>query len=202
VGRSGWLVLAGSIPSSSEGSGWLDRLLGCLDLDRPAFWLAQDPDDAWPTELLDDLEEILQTSIPLISPSEPSWEEAGFLLMAGSPDDIPGPAIAGRLLQCLDGGGVIMAMSDAAADFGEIRLASAGGGLQQGLGWLPGGLVLPGQDSGKGEGPARGWLQSTEKRYVLRLPTGTVFALGPGSEAEVWGGTPPGIVLGPGWTHA
>lgn len=201
IGTDGWLVLAGSIPDSSEGSGWLDHLLARMDLDRPAVWLSLEAGEVEPAEFLDDLEDTLMTSVAIASPSDSGWEEAGLLLLGGPSGAGPGPNLGLRLKSCLDLGGVVMAMGLAAGDFGDGVVSSDDGLVRPGLGWLSGGLILTGPDDPQLGASVRGWLQSPERRYALRLPEGSVFALGPGSEAEVWGGPPPGIILGPAWTH-
>jgi hypothetical protein len=199
VGASGWLVLAGSIPEPTGDSGWMDRLLGGLDLDRPVVWLTPDPEAIEPGRLIDDLEDALLTSVAVMSPSEGAWEEAGLLLVQGfSATHLV--SLGPRLRACLDDGGVILAMEASATAFGEATASSSV--VQDGLGWLPGAAILLEREYAGLEPTVRGWLQSPERRIALRLPAGSVFALGPGSEAAVWDGPPPGIVLGSGWTRA
>jgi hypothetical protein len=201
IGRSGWLVLAGSVPSLAGGSAWMDRLLPHLDLGRAVVWLASDPEGPQPTKFLDDIEDLLGAEVVRRSPAEDGWESAGMLLLTDPSPVSMLPTLRHRLLACLEGDGIVMAVGQPAAGFGEAIRSPLGGMPGEGLGWLPGSVVLPEGEALADDG-WRSWLQSPEKRFAIRLPADSMLALGPAGEVEAWGRAQPGVILGSAWRHA
>jgi hypothetical protein len=201
IGRSGWLVLAGSVPSLAGSSAWMDRLLPRMDLGRAVVWLAADPEGPQPTKFLEDIEDLLGAPVDRQSPAEDGWEAAGLLLITDPSPVSMVPALRTRLLTCLEGGGIVMAVGEPAAGFGEAIHSPLGGAPGEGLRWLPGSVVLPEEEALPDDG-WRTWLQSPEKRFAIRLPADSMLALGPAGEVEAWGGAQPGVILGSAWRHA
>ena len=200
IGRSGWLVLAGSVPSLAGGSAWMDRLLPRMDLGRAVVWLAADPEGTQPTKFLEDIEDLLGAPVDRQSPAEVGWETAGLLLITDPSPVSMLPALRNRLLTCLEGDGIVMAVGQPATGFGGAIRSPLGGAPDEGLGWLPGSVVLP-EGEELAEDGWRRWLQSREKRFAIRLPADSMLALGPAGEVEAWGGAQPGVILGSAWRH-
>jgi hypothetical protein len=202
VRAAGWLILAGSIPGSEVGTGWMEQLLGHADLSKPVCWLETDADPVEGSEFLNEIEELIEASIDPTPIDRAGWENAGLLLLPGRgrATGWVAPETTVRLLACLQSGGTLAAFGSPAAAFGEI-LPTAAGALSPGLGWLPGAVILTEEGPTVQEPAIRSWLRGPEKRYALRLAEASVLALGPEREVEVWGNPPPGLTLGSAWSR-
>jgi hypothetical protein len=178
----------------------MDRLLPRMDLGRAVVWLAADPEGTQPTKFLEDIEDLLGAPVDRQSPAEVGWETAGLLLITDPSPVSMLPALRNRLLTCLEGDGIVMAVGQPATGFGGAIRSPLGGAPDEGLGWLPGSVVLP-EGEELAEDGWRRWLQSREKRFAIRLPADSMLALGPAGEVEAWGGAQPGVILGSAWRH-
>lgn len=103
------------------------------------------------------------------------------------------------VLTALSEGGVVLAAPGASSCLGSWILPSGGEEVAPGLGWLPGAVVLPGQEDPIDEERVRLLLKSQDRAYALGLPTSSILALGPQGQVEVWGETAPKLALGTGW---
>src|SRR4030065_513251 len=81
---------------------------------------------------------------------ESGWESAGMLLLTDPSSVSMLPTLRDRLLTCLEGDGIVMAVGQPAAGFGEEIRSPLGGMPGEGLGWLPGSVVLT-EGAGLGE---------------------------------------------------
>ncbi len=108
--------------------------------------------------------------------------------------------LEGRMLAHLENGGVILASDASCANLGSWRFRPGIPDPVAGLGWLPGGLILPGiADPGELQA-VRALLSEQDHSYALGLPSGTALAVGAAGEMEVWSRNPPKIILGQGWS--
>jgi len=96
-------------------------------------------------------------------------------------------------------GGLILACGSAASALGEWRLDPQAESAEHGAGWLPGALILPGWDDPGAFPAVRELMKSEQRMYAVGLGYGSLLALGPSGEVEVWGEKPPNILLGKGW---
>lgn len=197
VRAPGWLVLVGSLPGLEGAPIWMERLLAHTDLSRPVNWLQSDLYGLEPAEFLNALEDILDRSIEPTPVEDLGWENSGLLFVSVPPDT---PEVQDRILECLRGGGTLTAIGGAAAALGEMQ-ASAAGQVTAGLGWMPSSVILTPSGPGVRDPAVLDWLRGPERRYALRFSEGSVLALGPEGEVEVWSEPPPAVTLGPSWTR-
>jgi hypothetical protein len=212
VGAAGWIVLSGSVPAFGEDFPNLaERLLERMDLSRRALALmTQEGAEPALTGFMEDLGELLGTSAEILSVYQrplAAVQEAGLIVMAsGSPRSwllaLQGTLLAGALLERLEDGAILLLAEAAAAAAGSWTFAEEGEALPNGLGWLPGALILPGMAEAGMLPQARRVLEDEEQSYALGLPKGSAISLGPGGSVEVWGAQSPRVALGTWWRRA
>ena len=69
----------------------------------------------------------------------------------------------------------------------------------QGMGWLPGALILNHPGGVVEIAPVQEILRNQSRSYALNLIGGATIALAPDGEVDLWGSPTPSIVLGKGW---
>jgi hypothetical protein len=207
----GWLVLAGSNPELGGATADLmERLLEHLDLARPiAAIVAPDCGPEEVNELLESLEEWLGVETGYLELDTDldveGWEDSGLLLLEGDDPELWVEGLQGevhlRLRQCLEQGGVILAIGGVAGAFGSQCLSPVRPDrLAPALSWMSEAIVVIHSEEAHGE-PVREWLQQADRRLALRLEPGSILALGPDEKIERWGAEAPEIILGKGWAE-
>jgi hypothetical protein len=209
VGGEGWIVLAEDLPTfGGLQRNLADRLLERVDLSRPPVCLlAPEGDPDRMESFLDDLEAMLGTAAAVIELSEASqldWGETGLLVLAGGPAEawvqtLATPPQEPSDLSCQGPEGLLLAAGPSAAALGSWILDPNTGLLGPGLGWLPGAILVPGQDEPSEPEAVRSMLASQSLSYAVAMPPHAVLALGPAGQVEVWSESRPGLALGKGW---
>lgn len=101
-------------------------------------------------------------------------------------DALAGTPAVEALLAKLRQGGAIVAIAAAAEALGRVASSFLAGEPIAGLGWLPGGAVVPNFDPRDARRP-RQLLEHPAVRWVLGIPAGSAVLLGPDDEIEVAG---------------
>ncbi len=210
VGGEGWIVLAEALPTfGGVQRNIADRLLERVDLSRPPVCLLAPEGDPDRLEtFLDDLEAMLGSAAEVIELSEASrldWAETGVLVLAGGPVEawvrsLSTPPQEPSDLSCQGPDGLLLAAGPPAAALGSWTLDRNAGVLSPGLGWLPGAILLLGQEEPSEPEAVRSTLATQSLSYAVALPRHAVLALGPSGQVEVWSESRPGLALGKGWT--
>lgn len=213
LGTMGWLVLCGSIPPEPSGSGLnTERLLEVADLSRRPFIITTQTNlDPAMQALIDDIEILLGIEIEGINPSDLTdellqeiWLHAGIIIISGGSESMWQDLLGARLFrtrpqEIIAEGAVVFAFESAANVMGTWVLDKEMGEVDKGLGWLLGGVVAStNTDPGEIQ-PLKEHLEEFEGVYALGLPAGSMLALGPRSEIELWTETAPVVLLGRGW---
>jgi hypothetical protein len=184
-----------------------ERLLEHFDLSRPPACIAVPGADTTPVEeMAEILEGWLDVAVPLLAPREMTaedWRAAGLVILAGGPAEswvealTPSTATSSTL-DAIGEGSLVYAVGGAAEALGSWMFP-VGGAPREALGWLPGGVILPGRaDPAEVDGLTK-LLAREDHSYALGLAEGAVLALGPQGEVEVWSESRPTIALGRGW---
>jgi hypothetical protein len=207
--QAGWIAMSGSLPRlGGEYPQLAARLLEKMDL--AAGVLIVVPTDADPTAIKrfrEDIEALLGASpaVEILRQDQPLQLSGVSLLVFAGGDVETWYSSLGRepserrVLEFLDRGGVLLASDASCAGLGSWRFTPRIPDPVQGLGWLPGGLMLPGiADPGQLQS-VRHLLSSEEHSYALGLPDGTALAVGSKGELEVWSRESPKILFGHGW---
>ncbi|NIS82824.1 MAG: hypothetical protein GTO14_22090 [Anaerolineales bacterium] len=212
----GWMVLTGVMPSLGMGSPlFMERMLELVDLSWPPVCLALEAglSEEFGT-VLDDLETLLGVDVTVLDLSDMSPDEvveagrqSGLIVLAGGESsDWYNHFIADPIREhpetFIQQGRMFIAVGSAAGALGVWMHSSVEGDLFPGLGWLVGGIVLPGETAPMEIPSVRETLQAEEHSYAIGLPAGAILALGPDEEVEVWGNVKPVISLGKGWGTA
>ena len=213
LGTMGWLALAGSPPTLNQsGAQIAERLLEVADLSRPPVLLS--PEDHTSSELgafLEDLEILLGVEIQVIDPLglndeelQSLWLNAGVMIMAGGTQDAWFELITTRLFkikpqEILAEGTILFTFGVPAGLMGAWMLNPQLGELDNGLGWIMGGVVLPTNRDPAEIAAVRNHLEVHEGGFALGLPDGALLAFGPGEQVEVWTEKAPVLLLGRGW---
>jgi hypothetical protein len=185
-----------------------DRLLEAVDFSLPLLGIIP-PGDALKElqALLTDLGILFesQTSVTFTdtSPTE-AVEPAGLVILAGGDslhwlEALDRTALEESLLRQLGGGGMVLALGAPAAALGSWMLPGEGEETVIGLGWMPGGIVLPGVGDPSTLPQVRELLASKARSYALGLLPDSALAVGPEGEVEVWSSLAPTLMLGKGW---
>jgi hypothetical protein len=103
------------------------------------------------------------------------------------------------LKDALNEGALIIAADGAAAALGSWVLERGDENAVEGLGWLPGAIVLPWLDDPARSDQVRALLALPEPLYAIGIAGGKLFAYGPEDRVELWGVSPPTLALGVGW---
>ena len=131
-------------------------------------------------------------------------EQAGLVVLAGGTnllwlEALDRTALEESLLQQLEDGGMVLALGAPAAALGSWMFPAEGEEPVIGLGWMPGGIVLPGIGDPSTLPEIRKLLASQARSYALGLLPDTALAVGPEGEVEVWSSQAPTLMLGKGW---
>ncbi|MFN2275726.1 MAG: hypothetical protein ACK2TX_12860 [Anaerolineales bacterium] len=208
-GTMGWLVLAhGQLEMDIESTA-VQRLVEIVDPGRTMLLLEMDSETSddfplWLAELTN--QEVVRFAARPGNVDEirTSWIDAGLIFaQGGSPsawrEFISTDLFRGYPEEILGERSVLIAVGSVAGALGTWMLPSRDSELVPGLGWLDGGLVLPGR-SRPSAGPATmELLESAVPCYALGIPEGVMLALGPAGEVELWSNVSPAIVLGRAW---
>lgn len=208
-GTMGWLVLTSQLPEMGLESTATQRLVELVDQTRSVLLLemqeeVEDNFPLWIVELIgQDLIRLMATA-DRVEQARSSWLDSGLIFTCGGKpiawqEFMSGHLFRGYPEEILSEGSVLVASGPMAAALGTWRIQSRGADLEPGLGWLEGGLVLPGQVRPAAEPAALELLEGATPAYALGLPEGAMLALGPAGEVEVWSDVKPAIVLGRGW---
>lgn len=212
----GWMVITGQMPSLGMGSPlFMERMLEVVDLSWPPVCLALEPrlsEDF--SAVLDDFETLLGVDVTVLDLSDISPDEvidaatqAGVLILAGGePIDwynyLKTDQIRLHPDSLIQKGRVFIAIGSAASALGTWMYSNIEESILPGLGWLMGGIVVPGENTPMDILVIRDRLEAEEHTYAIGLPAGAILALGPSDEVEVWGNVKPVIALGKGWGSA
>ena len=207
-GGAGWIVVAESLPEiggSLRGLG--ERLLERIDLSRRPICVASAASDPGVVEgFTEDFEAWLSVEIAVLRPEEMAaldWKEAGLVVLAGGPPSVWVAALANRegedsIMAGAGEGSLVYAAGEPAEALGAW-IMNPGGDPEPGTGWLAGSVILPGRaDPAAVRGVAE-LLAAEDHSYAVGLGEGSVLALGPRGEVEVWGEARPTVTLGRGW---
>jgi hypothetical protein len=209
---AGWLALSGSLPRlGGEYPQLAARLLEKIDLAAQVLVLV--PPEADPgliKSFREDVEALLglPPSVQILRQAQPlDLGGVSFLALTGGDVEswffaLNKEIMEERMLGYLEAGGVILASDASCAGLGSWRFRPGYGEPVQGLGWLPGGLILPGIADPGGLQAVRDLLSEQERSYALGLPSGTALAVGAEGKMEVWSRNPPKIILGRGWSSS
>ncbi|MGD2251378.1 MAG: hypothetical protein PVF70_00520 [Anaerolineales bacterium] len=186
-----------------------DRLLEAVDFSLPLLGIL--PPREANRELqgfMADLGILFESQISLTStdmnPTE-AVEQAGLVVLAGGDslhwlEALDRTALEESLLRQLGGGGMVLALGAPGAALGSWILPAEGEKIKIGLGWMPGGIVLPGIGDPSTLPQVLELLVSKIRSYALGLLPETALAVGPEGEVEVWSSMPPTLMLGKGWS--
>jgi hypothetical protein len=210
-GSMGWLVLGyGSFRLSAEDP-VVQRILELIDQGRPMLLLEAGSDSHAGTDFPEWMSELIgQPLVSLTGTAEnaaqirEAWLNAGLIYLAGGTQEAWKQLIGEQTFQgypeeILTDASVMIAGGMSSGVFGTWMLDSPGGELVSGLGWLEGGVIMPGEASPSSEPAVLELLEGMEPAYALGLPADSHLALGPDGEIEVWSEAPPAILLGRGW---
>lgn len=206
----GWLILAGGLPAFHlEAPSVADRLLQKAATSPCAVWIdAEVTLNAGVERMIDEIEPFLSSPIERLGPEEKAPDvdlEAGLILMVGNDlnrwlQSIGSTPTGLWALRRLDEGSAVFACGAAAAVLGERAFSPVADDRGcEGVGWLPGAVVLPGTPDPAHQPQVKRYLSETDRSYALGLLDETVMAIGPQGQIEVWSGAPPKVVLGRGW---
>jgi hypothetical protein len=184
-----------------------ERLLEHFDLARPPACIALPGAELSRIEqMAESLEAWLDVAVPLLEPhamTTEDWRAAGLVILAGGRaqawmEALMPPSQASSVLEATAEGSLVYAVGGAAEALGSWRIP-LDGPPREALGWLPGGVILPGSaDPAEVDGLTE-LLAREGHSYALGLAGGAILALGPQGQVEVWSESRPTIVLGRGW---
>ncbi len=205
----GWVLLSGALPTIGGAFPDLaDRLLQRIDLSRPPLGIVASSDRSHEmTVFMEELGDLIGAEGAILALGEEDayrLEDAGLIALAGGDTQewmhvfLQG-GLEQRLLDFLQAEGLVLAAGAAAGILGSWVLAGGNSGPIEGLGWLPGAIVLPEVSDPAALPEVRQLLAFSGRRFALGLPPEAALAIGPGGGAEVWSLAAPKLVLGKGW---
>lgn len=202
-------MLAGALPSiGSAFPDLAERLLRRIDLARPPLGLAaHGHPSAAMTEFMEELGDLVGAEGIILSLGEESEhriEDAALIALAGGPVQewllaFTSGGLEQRLIDYLKSQGMLIAAGAPAAALGSWVFAQGASNPVEGLGWLPGAVILPGVADPAALPQVRKLLASDQRMFALGFPPDAALAVGPGGTAEVWSRAAPKLVLGRGW---
>jgi hypothetical protein len=206
---AGWLAVSGSLPRlGGEYPQMAARLLEKIDLGAQVLIVTPpEVDPVLVKRFGEDIEALLglYPAIHILRQDvQLDLRGVGFLVLTGGDVESWFFALSREILEKrmqahLANGGVLLASDASCASLGSWRFRPGFPDPVAGLGWLPGGLILPGiADPGELQA-VRALLLEQEHSYALGLPSGTALAVGAAGEMEVWSRNPPKVILGQGW---
>lgn len=206
----GWLILSGPIPTIANAR--IERLLEVINLSRPllVIHLQGTPSleiEQWAMDL-EALLEIPSTILDLDMVDDhiliERWQEAGLVILVAEDELVAAQSPLKRIADnpselVLDHDQIVWFVGNAGTSLGEWTYNSSMDQILQGMGWLPGAIILN-QPGGVVElEPVQEILRSQSRSYALNLIGGATIAIGPFGEIDLWGSPTPSIVLGLGW---
>lgn len=208
---AGWVVLASQIPRLGGDTPELAaNLVERIDLSRPPVILSVGEPPPGLKDLNGDLAALLSVEPILLEATvDPPEElaELSLIVLVGSDgerwvDLLATSSLGDLLLKALVQGGVVLAVDQAAAALGSWRMDPVLGTASEGLGWVSGAVIMPGETEPSKSAALRELLEENPKAYALALAEHTLVALGPENEIQVWGEAEPTIIFGPGWQQS
>lgn len=209
-GTMGWLVISAGEPDPSLIPTLPERLLERIDPGRGVLSLEMGTGLPEGDDLAAQVAQFLGQSCTrlVLEPNQietiqQAWLEAGLIFTRGGiepewRDWIDNFIFQGYPEEILAEGSMFFAAGPCAAALGSW-IGSGWGVTEPGLGWLEGGIILPGVEQPVDIPFVVDLLEGEEPLYALGLGIGAVLALGPREEREVWGDRAPVIVLGRSW---
>ena len=204
-------MLAGALPSiGGDFPDLANRLLERTDLSRPPVGLrARSARSRGMAEFMQELGDLFGVDgiiLALGEEGEHRIEDAGLIVMAGGTTQewlqaFTQGGLEQSLIDFLQAEGLVLAAGAAAAALGSWAMEEGISVPIEGLGWLPGAIVLPGVSDPAALPEIRELLGSSGRKFALGLPQDTALAVGPGGKAEVWILAAPKLVLGKGWSE-
>ena len=195
----GWLIISGPRPVLDERA--IERLLQVIDPTTGASVMV--PGAVVPSDVaswLEDLETLLEIKFSQVDPEKHSIEElktlaqgAGLVVLIGEPAAGWKDLLRSSLFPIE---GVLLLVGSPAVPLGEWTYNLQTQNLEDGLGWMPGCLMIPETED---SAIAHDVLQHEPKSYALDLGESATLAMGPAGEIDLWGSPAPSIVLGHGW---
>jgi hypothetical protein len=208
--QRGWLIISGPTPAIEDRG--VERILEILDLSRPMLVLRTSKlltleIEGW----LEDLSALVEVDQELLEPQTVEDEallsglqEAGLIIVAGVEETSQRDLFLRRVAPALDqhrwrSEQILYFVGAPGKIVGEWMITPELDRAVDGMGWLPGGMILQ-EDINLAEiEPIQGILLTQSRSYALNLLGGATIALGPAGEIDLWGSPSPGIVLGQGW---
>ncbi len=209
IGDEGWLVVVDRLPQlGGEISVLSERVITNVDISYPPFiiYAGSELDDA-AGSFLEEIEGLLSVSVESLSLYEAQHAEVAqpglFILTGGTATEwinaLGTSQLGDALKDSLNEGALIIAADGAAAALGSWVLERGDENAVEGLGWLPGAIVLPWLDDPARSDQVRALLALPEPLYAIGIAGGRLFAYGPENRVELWGVSPPTLALGVGW---
>lgn len=204
---AGWIILADSLPGIDAAGLGLSDHASLQGLDGAPLLIVHPGESVSISEAMIAQEGRFDETPLLVSVGEvdaASVEAAAVIVMSGG--SIRDWArelrsgVFGEMIQSkIQSGGLILACDSVAAVLGEWWLDLETESAQPAAGWLPGALILPGMEDPGVSPLVRDLMQEYEHMYAVGLGFGSMLALGPAQEVEVWSIKPPSILLAKGW---
>ncbi|MEJ2010779.1 MAG: hypothetical protein P8X64_00975 [Anaerolineales bacterium] len=213
-GSMGWLVLGDCHFHLSTEDPVVQRMLQLVDPARQVLMLEAGPALGTGADFSEWISELIGQPLVRLDPAaenvvqiREAWLNAGLIFLIGDRQDRWREFIGEWLFQgypeeILADSSLMIASGMSAGAMGTWMLERSGGDLVGGLGWLEGGVILPGEGQPSSESAVLELLEGMEPAYALGLPEASRLALGPNGEVEVWSDISPAIVLGRGWIDA
>ena len=206
----GWLIISGPLPSIGDNS--VERLLEIVNLSQPLLVIrSQGPPSIEIEQWALDLEALLEIPLNILDLDTVDdqilmtrWQEAGFVIVVAEDDYLALDSLIQRITVnqselTLDRDQIFWFVGAAGVIVGEWAYNASMDQILQGMGWLPGAIILN-QPGGVVEiDPVQEILHSRSRNYALNLIGGATIALAPDGEVDLWGSPTPSIVLGQGW---
>jgi hypothetical protein len=210
-GSMGWMVLNSGQLEFEVGRTIVQRLLELIDQERNLLLLEMELPSLKAIDFPQSMAELtgqdLLRMVAAASNADPirqAWLNAGLIFAVGGSLQSWKEFIGIHLFQgypeeVLADGSILVMSGSSAGALGTWMFDESNDGLLPGLGWLEGGLILPGVSEPAANPAVFELLEDSTPAYALGLPGESILALGPVGEVEVWSSPPPVILLGRGW---
>ena len=206
----GWLIISGPLPSIGDDS--VERLLEIVNLSRPLLVIrAQGTPSLEIEQWVLDLEALFEIPLNFLDLDVVDdqilmtrWQEAGFVIVVAGDDYLALDSLIQRIAAnqselTLDRDQILWFVGPAGVIIGEWAYNASMNQTLQGMGWLPGAIILNQPDGVVEIAPVQEILRNQSRSYALNLIGGATIALAPDGEVDLWGSPTPSIVLGKGW---
>jgi hypothetical protein len=208
--QGGWLIISGPAPAIDDRG--MERLLEIIDLSRPMLVLRAGGSlsieiEGW----VEDLGALLEVDQQFLEPQtaeDPTLQyglqEAGLIVAGGVEEASQRDLYLRWIAPALDqhnwrSDQILYFVGVPGTIIGEWRITPQLDRAVEGIGWLPGGMILQEGISLAELEPVQDILRNQPRSYVLNLLGGATIALGPAGEIDLWGSPSPAIILGRGW---